>query len=162
MKKKLCLMLVAAMLVSSLASCSESKVNEEKETTAASETVANVSASEETEEETKKYLDDLPEKMDFGGTSMRFIVEEGGNGNLSELSIMAEEDTGEVVDSAIFTRNASVQERLNINIDLVDTIMFSGLPAVLFVPPLQQAQTTTILSVHISITESQWVPRVFF
>ena len=33
MKKKLCLMLVAAMLVSSLASCSESKVNEEKETT---------------------------------------------------------------------------------------------------------------------------------
>lgn len=130
MKKKLCLMLIAAMLVSSLASCSESKVNKEKETTAASETVANVSASEETEEETKKYLDDLPEKMDFGGTSMRFIVEEGGNGNLSELSIMAEEDTGEVVDSAIFTRNASVQERLNINIDLVDTIMFSGLPAV--------------------------------
>ena len=43
---------------------------------------------------------------------------------------MAEEDTGEVVDSAVFTRNASVQERLNINIDLVDTIMFSGLPAV--------------------------------
>lgn len=130
MKKKLCLMLVAAMLVSSLASCSESKVNEEKETTSTAETVANVTASEETEEETKKYLDDLPEKMDFGGTSMRFIVEEGGNGNLSELSIMAEEDTGEVVDSAIFTRNASVQERLNINIDLVDTIMFSGLPAV--------------------------------
>lgn len=82
MKKKLCLMLVAAMLVSSLASCSESKVNEEKETTSTAETVANVTASEETEEETKKYLDDLPEKMDFGGTSMRFIVEEGGNGNL--------------------------------------------------------------------------------
>ena len=101
MKKKLCLMLVAAMLVSSLASCSESKVNEEKETTSTAETVANVTASEETEEETKKYLDDLPEKMDFGGTSMRFIVEEGGNGNLSELSIMAEEDTGEVVDSAV-------------------------------------------------------------
>lgn len=80
MKKKLCLMLVAAMLVSSLASCSESKVNEEKETTSTAETVANVTASEETEEETKKYLDDLPEKMDFGGTSMRFIVEEGGNG----------------------------------------------------------------------------------
>ena len=79
MKKKLCLMLVAAMLVSSLASCSESKVNEEKETTSTAETVANVTASEETEEETKKYLDDLPEKMDFGGTSMRFIVEEGGN-----------------------------------------------------------------------------------
>lgn len=76
MKKKLCLMLVAAMLVSSLASCSESKVNEEKETTSTAETVANVTASEETEEETKKYLDDLPEKMDFGGTSMRFIVEE--------------------------------------------------------------------------------------
>lgn len=62
MKKKLCLMLIAAMLVSSLASCSESKVNEEKETTATSETVANVSANEETEEETKKYLDALPER----------------------------------------------------------------------------------------------------
>ena len=153
-------MLVAAMLVSSLASCSESKVNEEKETTSTAETVANVTASEETEEETKKYLDDLPEKMDFGGTSMRFIVEEGGNGNLSELSIMAEEDTGEVVDSAVFTRNASVQERLNINIVLL-TPLCSPVFRQLFVPPLQQAQTTTISSAHISITESQWVPRVF-
>ena len=56
MKKKLCLMLVAAMLVSSLASCSESKVNEEKETTSTAETVANVTASEKPRKKRRNTL----------------------------------------------------------------------------------------------------------
>ncbi len=131
MKKVFCLLLAAMLAASSMASCSESKVNNDTENKSESETTVTTTSSEETETETeKKYLDDLPEKMDFGGTSMRFIVEEGGNGNLSELSIMAEEDTGEVVDSAVYQRNMTVQDRLNISIELLDSIAFSGLPAV--------------------------------
>ena len=131
MKKLFCLILAALLAASSLSACSESKVNTDTETTASSETTSSVASTDETETETEtKYLDTLPETMDFGGTSMRFIVEEGGNGNLTELSIMAEEDTGEVVDSAVFQRNMTVQDRLNISIELVDTIAFSGLPAV--------------------------------
>ncbi|MGN1409123.1 MAG: hypothetical protein ACI4XJ_03000 [Eubacteriales bacterium] len=126
MKRFLSLCLIAAMLTASLASCSNNPANSE-ETTSKTNAV-NAETSAETEEETKKYLDDLPESMDFEGYNMRFIVEEGGNGNLTELSIMAAEDTGEVVDSAVYTRNMAVQERLNITIDLVDVIKFSGLP----------------------------------
>ena len=47
--------------------------------------------------------------MDFGGQEVRFIVEEGA-GNLSERSIYVEEDTGDVVDSAVFNRNLIVEE----------------------------------------------------
>ena len=134
MKRILCLGLSAALLLASLASCSD---NNSQETTAKVDPVGGNLQPTETEEETGKYLDSLPETMDFEGYNMRFIVEEGGNGNLTELSIMAEEDTGEVVDSAVYTRNMSVQDRLNISIDLVDVIMFSGLPAT--VRPVIQA-----------------------
>lgn len=134
MKRILCLGLSAALLLASLASCSD---NNSQETTAKVDPVSSNLQPTETEEESGKYLDSLPETMDFEGYNMRFIVEEGGNGNLTELSIMAEEDTGEVVDSAVYTRNMSVQDRLNISIDLVDVIMFSGLPAA--VRPVIQA-----------------------
>ncbi len=130
MKKKICFILALLMIGASLASCSEKNANDNEntpETPAATDNL-NPSGETETEPETSKYLDDLDESYDFGGYNMRFIVEEGGQGNLTELSIMAAEDTGEVVDSAVVERNNSICERLNINIDLVDTIMFSGLP----------------------------------
>ena len=90
MLKRILCTLLASLMILPLAACSDSKVN------SGDETAANVSgtpdANAEGEEETKKFLDDLPEQMDFGGKEMRFIVEEGANGNLSELSIFIEED----------------------------------------------------------------------
>lgn len=129
MKNKLCLLLAALLLVLPLASCSNSEVNtsEEKTQTTSNEAV-DPTVDVEEEEETSLYLDSMPEQMDFEGTTMRFIVEEGNNGNMSELSIRAEEDTGDVVDSAVFNRNITVCDRLNIAIELEDVIMFSGLP----------------------------------
>lgn len=132
MKRHVSLILVAAMLLLSMASCSENKVNTESDETkgknADTPVVSGDASAEEEVEEEKLYLDDLPEKMDLGGESIRFIVEEGGNGNLTELSIMAEEDTGEVVDSAVYQRNATVQERLNVNIELVNVVEWQSLP----------------------------------
>ena len=125
MKRILSLSLAVLLLAASLASCSD---NNSTETTASVNPTNDVSADTAEEEESKKYLDDLPEKMDFEGYNMRFIVEEGGNGNITELSIMAEEDSGEVVDSAVYNRNLTVQERLNFTIDLVDVIGFANLP----------------------------------
>ena len=120
LKRILCAMLAGMMLVPALASCSESEVNNGGET---SQTVSGTPSAEgETEEETKKFLDDMPEKMDFEGREIRFAVEEGANGNLSELSIYIEEDTGDVVDSAVYNRNMIVNDRLNIQIVLSECL----------------------------------------
>ena len=116
LKRILCAMLAGMMLVPALASCSESEVNNGGETS--SNVSGTPTADGETEEETKKFLDDMPEKMDFDGRTIRFAVEEGANGNLSELSIYIEEDTGDVVDSAVYNRNMIVKDRLNIDIFL--------------------------------------------
>ena len=118
-KRILCALLAGLMLVP-LTACSESEVNKGGETTATVSGTPN--ASVEGEEETKKFLDDMPEKMDFEGREMRFAVEEGANGNLSELSIYIEEDTGDVVDSAVYNRNLTVSDRLNIQIVLAECL----------------------------------------
>lgn len=119
MLKRILCALLASMMLLPLVACSESEVN------TADETSGNVSVTPdaevvEGEEETKKFLDDMPETMDFGGIDIRFIVEEGANGNLSEQSIYVEEDTGDVVDSAVYNRNLTVNDRLGININLVE------------------------------------------
>lgn len=129
MKKTLSILIAGAILAGSLVSCSDSEVNEDETKVSAAPTEPVAEVPEETEEETSRFLDALEESYDFQGYKMRFIVEEGNNGNITALSIMADEDTGEVVDSAVYERNLAVNERLNIEITLVDAILFSGLPA---------------------------------
>ncbi|MBQ4354814.1 MAG: hypothetical protein IJC71_07950 [Clostridia bacterium] len=119
MFKRILCALMASLMLLPLAACSDSKVNPSNDSANAS---GNANANGEGEEETRKFLDDMPEKMDFEGKQMRFIVEEGANGNLSELSIRVEEDTGDVVDSAVFNRNLVVSDRLNVEISLVDCL----------------------------------------
>jgi len=62
-------------------------------------------------------LDHLPD-LDFEGTSVKFAVAEGNNGTFTERSIRVEEENGNSVDSQILARNAGIQERLNVNIEL--------------------------------------------
>ena len=62
-------------------------------------------------------LDHLPD-LDFEGTSVKFAVAEGNNGSFTERSIRVEEENGNSVDSQILARNAGIEERLNLTIDL--------------------------------------------
>jgi len=126
-KRTLCMLLISAMLLP-LVSCSEKTSEETNDNTPVNNPSEVVTP--EDSEETKKYLDDMPETMNFDGYKVRFIVEEGGNGTLSERSIFAEEDAADVVDAAVYNRNLIVSERLNVGIELVDSVMFSGLPGV--------------------------------
>ncbi len=122
MKRFLSLILAALILSASFTACSETTTNENDES---AETETAQSASEtvvETEEETEKYLDDLPETMDFGGETVSFYVEDDASNGLGELSILAEEDTGDVVDSAVVQRNNTITERLNINLAITEVV----------------------------------------
>ena len=117
MKKSLSALLAAVLLCSSLAACStntENAAGDQKNPQTNTTPTADLT---EEAEETARFLDSMPEEMDFEGRALNFLLVEGSNGNITELSIWAEEDTGEVVDSAVFNRNLTVTERLNIAIN---------------------------------------------
>lgn len=67
--------------------------------------------------QTSDRLDKLPD-LDFEGTSIKFAVAEGNAGNFTERSIRVEEENGNSVDSKILARNAGIEERLNVTIEL--------------------------------------------
>lgn len=59
------------------------------------------------------YLkDDLPENLDFGGTTIKVL-----NWNSEKDEFFIEEDTGDPVTSAIFNRNAAIEQRLNVKLE---------------------------------------------
>ena len=96
--------LVTVFSVLSLAACAEKNTNTED-------------GGNQTETGAPTKLDNLPD-LDFEGTSVKFAVAEGNNGSFTERSIRVEEENGNSVDSKILERNAGIQERLNVNIEL--------------------------------------------
>ena len=64
--------------------------------------------------EARKLVDDGVETKDFGGDSFRIVTSDGQTGYY-----WLEAETGDVVDDAIFRRNSRVQERFNINLEVV-------------------------------------------
>ncbi|MBQ4192753.1 MAG: hypothetical protein II650_00720, partial [Clostridia bacterium] len=118
MKRILTSILAGMLLLASVTACSNNSANADdgaKNNSANSQT-PTADLTEETEE-TARFLDSMPETMDFEGRALNFLLTEGSNGNITELSIWAEEDTGEVVDTAVYQRNLTVTDRLNIAIN---------------------------------------------
>ncbi|MBO7404717.1 MAG: hypothetical protein J6V24_07115, partial [Clostridia bacterium] len=126
MKRILSCILAALFLLAAVTACSNNSANaddEPKTTTTTQNPTADLT---EEVEETARFLDSMPETMDFAGRGLNFLLTEGANGNITELSIYAEEDTGEVVDTAVYQRNLVVTERLNIAIDQPEVVADSG------------------------------------
>lgn len=104
MKRTVLLLLVLALAATGTISCggeeTPSEVTEPTSTTPA-----------ETE---SPYSDDLPSDLNFNKETVTFLYrEEVGN------EFWVEESTGDVVDDAIYDSFRSVEERLNVNIDVV-------------------------------------------
>ena len=108
MKMKRTLSLLLALLLAEsmcLAGCGGS----------GSETAAETDAAVQTETETEDpWLDDLPDTMDLGGRTMRFLVQ---TEDFATNEVLVEDMTGEVINDAVFTRNSNVSERMNAAIE---------------------------------------------
>jgi len=59
--------------------------------------------------------DSLPDDLNFGGAVLNFYTSGGGTGDF-----FAEEETGDILQDAIYKRNTTVEERLNIKINLIN------------------------------------------
>ncbi|MBR4206800.1 MAG: hypothetical protein IKQ92_15100 [Clostridia bacterium] len=105
----LCLILTAFLLFSAV-SCADSG-----ETTQPKPENPTTSGENTEEEEQKKYLDNLPEEMDYGGYEMTFLS------SYEDKSIALDEevdDLGDVVNEAYWKRNTGLESRMNVKIVL--------------------------------------------
>lgn len=121
MKKHILGTLILLCLVSAfLVSCSG---NEEE--TVAPESGSTPVESTETQPEEKEdegngrseVKDSLPDSLDFSGSEVRVFSRGGDTDTLMEFD--AEEMTGDVVNDAVYSRNLAVQERLNVEMNLI-------------------------------------------
>jgi len=111
MKKAISILLLAAMLTSTFASCSEAPV-EESETKPAADTAAADPTAPETEEkvDVMAHL----EKKDWGGADFTVVGKNEGYGEWEMFELNAEEVTGEPINDAVWERNLYLTENYNI------------------------------------------------
>lgn len=105
--RKMCILALTAL--TSTVSCAANTVNEY-------DTVpdSNDSITEEATESVKIYEDNIPDQLDFGGRQITLFVTNSGEQN----AFIGGPDslTGEIVGDAVYTRNSTVEERLNVDL----------------------------------------------
>lgn len=114
-KRTLAMLLSLLLLSSGLVSCAEGTTEETSNGDAAGTT--NVEAvpgeSEDLEAETDPFIADaLPDTLDYGDDDVTILTWN----TYDPSEFMVEEDTGEIVDSAVFYRNLTVEERLKVKL----------------------------------------------
>ena len=121
--RSLALFLALALLLP-LASCANAKNDPE---TPAQNTGSDPTAAMEEEAETEaKFLDALPETLDYGGYEVTFLSsEETKSIELDE----AEDDISDVVNEAYWRRNRALEERLNVKLILGEKTGYGGFNA---------------------------------
>ncbi len=107
-RKSIVTVLLLSMLLSATG-CGSAEV--ETETTATTEAVAV--ETEPAEITRANTPDNLPDRLDFGGA----IVRIHGRGDTGSIEELVREQTGDVVDDAVYHRNMSVEERLNVKLE---------------------------------------------
>ena len=122
MKKSLLISLTLSLLLSSFAACGEKEPGE----TDAPDTVANTdtaAADTETEtEETGRTLQDEVPELNFYGTTFRTIGQDS-----TLYDIYAAEETGDMLNDAIYYRTRDIEERFNIVIAPAEELAFREL-----------------------------------
>ena len=114
MKFRLLALLLVLCLLVPLAGCGEKQPAEKPAGTNASDASAPDSeAQPEEAEETSPYLnDDLPEDLSFGGAAVNVF----GWSGPAKPEFFVDEPNGDVVNDAIYSRNLTVEERLDVKL----------------------------------------------
>ncbi len=117
-KRTLSMMLAILAVAGAVSACGDAGDAETKETNAVGTTAA-VTEAEEAEEDNGRsgVKDNLPDDLDLGDQTIRFMVRAGDLDTSSEF--IAEATNGEIVNDATFARNQAVEERLNVKIEFI-------------------------------------------
>lgn len=122
MKKIICFALLIFMILSvlALASCT---VNDSEHAGDQTTTTTPPTTTEPFDADPPKYVDPFEgKKFDFKGTTVRFAIAGAKRGDLNDdayRSIDADENNGDPIVESVYTRNKSIEERINVVIDVV-------------------------------------------
>ncbi|MCL2519217.1 MAG: hypothetical protein FWF15_11705 [Oscillospiraceae bacterium] len=116
MKRIVSAILTLILILALIISCSESAVSSTINDESSEE---NDSTIVESQAETGRAQtkDNLPNNLNFDGAVIRIIHRDDGSNLMIE--IFAAEDTGDIVDTAIYNRNLALEERLNVKIESI-------------------------------------------
>ena len=129
MKKILSGLLIAAMLLTAAAGCSETKSAEETggaEASADAGGVTNIQPEEETETEETVHLPDLPQDLAFAGHAFTILNNDYSIPVWSQIDIGAEELNGVQINDAVFNRNTTISERYDCTIVSMKSMDVNG------------------------------------
>ncbi len=117
MKRALSLLLAALMLAGTLTACAGDGTPTETTASPSADTTATPETTSPTHDAEGYLLDSLPADLSFGGEQIGILT--WSDFEMQEFE--AEEITGEIVNDAIFRRNATVENRLGIDIEWYGT-----------------------------------------
>ena len=83
MKRILSCILAALLLLTAVTACSNNSANTDNEAKNATNAQTPTADLTEEAEETARFLDSMPETMDFEGRGLNFLLTEGSNGNIT-------------------------------------------------------------------------------
>jgi ABC-type glycerol-3-phosphate transport system substrate-binding protein len=116
MKKFVTLFLLSSMILS-MAACGGAPAADVQDTSAADTTAA---PEVDSDGNGREFVEDsLPDDLDFGGETITILTRVGDAAVKGEF--IAEEETGDIVNDAVYARNLAVEERLNVKIETFDT-----------------------------------------
>ena len=109
--KRILSLILASMILLSCVSCSDNVSDDgSKETNPSG---SNESTSE-TEPESPKYLDDLPDTLRFQDEDVRFI----SSYTYNSITLLEEDDESDIVNEAVWKRNMAISDRLGVKVTL--------------------------------------------
>ena len=116
MKKFVTLFLLSSMILS-MAACGGAPAADVQDTSEADTTAA---PEVDSDGNGREFVEDsLPDDLDFGGETITILTRVGDAAVKGEF--IAEEETGDIVNDAVYARNLAVEERLNVKIETFDT-----------------------------------------
>ena len=114
MKKIVSYLLLCSMLAASLAACGGSESGGDATAPSQQDSVSTVPV--DTDHDANGFLlDSIPADTNFGGATVNILIREA----IANTEFFVEEQTGDIVDDALFERNNAVEERLGVDLNFI-------------------------------------------
>ena len=116
MKKTLVMLLIFALTIGIFTSCASETTPGTNDTTVTGDNSAGEETTVSNVDANGYLLDTLPSDLDFGGETVDIVVRE----SIAAKEFYVPEMTGDIVDDAMYMRNRSIEERMNVKINFIE------------------------------------------